>query len=178
MTGSVILDRDGVINDHQNYVNTPDDFHLFSTAGPSIRRLNDAGFKVYVATNQGGVGLGYMTMSDIQHVHDTMQEQLAVFGATLEDIAVCPHAPHAGCSCRKPKPGMLLQLSETHGFNLKESYMVGDRETDVQAGQRAGCKTIFIGSGPSAADWTANDLAEAVERILLDKPDARYDASP
>jgi D-glycero-D-manno-heptose 1,7-bisphosphate phosphatase len=168
MMRAVILDRDGVINDHRDYVNTPDDLYLFDFAAGAIRRLNEAGFLVVVATNQGGVGLGYMSEDTLQAIHKKMLRELREQGAEIHDVAACTHAPKAGCSCRKPKPGLLLELQRKHGFDLTASYMVGDMETDVEAGQSAGTHTVRIGRGPSAADYVATDLADAARWIVAD----------
>jgi D-glycero-D-manno-heptose 1,7-bisphosphate phosphatase len=168
MKHAVILDRDGVINDHRDYVNSPADLYLFDFAGPAIRRLNQAGFLVLVATNQGGVGLGFLSEDTLYDIHLKMLRELAKDGARIDDIAACTHAPKAGCSCRKPKPGMLLELQRRHGFDLSDSYMVGDMETDVEAGKAAGTRTVRIGTGPSAADHVADNLASAVEWIVAD----------
>ncbi|GMA52300.1 D,D-heptose 1,7-bisphosphate phosphatase [Alicyclobacillus contaminans] len=168
MKSAVILDRDGVINDHRHYVNSPADLYLFPFAGPAIRKLNDAGLEVYVATNQGGVGLGYLSIRTLDRIHRKLQQELRAAGAVVTDIEVCPHAPGTGCSCRKPEPGMLLSLQRKHGFTPALSYMVGDRESDVEAGQRAGMKTVRIGVPPSNAHAVVADLSEAVDWILQD----------
>lgn len=168
MKRAVILDRDGVINDHRDYVNGPDDFILFPDAADAIGRLNRAGHWVLVATNQGGVGLGYMSLDDLAAVHQYMLRELALRGAKIDDIVFCPHAPRAGCSCRKPKPGLILELHRRHQFDLQNSYMVGDRETDIEAGRAAGTKTVLIGREPTTANHSANTLSEAVDWILQD----------
>lgn len=168
MKPAVIFDRDGVINDHRQYVNLPADFILFEDAAPAIRRLNELGFLVLVATNQGGVGLGYMSLESLLAIHAYMQRKLSELGANIDDIAFCPHVPHAGCACRKPKPGLLLELQKRNHFDLRHSYMVGDRETDVQAGQAAGTKTVLIGHGPSAATYVASGISDAVDWIIKD----------
>jgi len=173
MKRAVILDRDGVINDHRDYVNTPDDLILFDHAAPAIEMLNHAGLVVVVATNQGGVGLGYMTASTLAAVHQKMVRELALQGARVDDIAACTHAPHDGCDCRKPKPGLLLQLQRRNQFDLLSSYMVGDRETDVQAGKTAGTRTVLIGQGPTEADYTASDLLDAANWIVTDLAHAK-----
>ncbi|MBX5437169.1 MAG: HAD family hydrolase [Alicyclobacillaceae bacterium] len=143
---AVILDRDGVINDNRTHihVNSVQDFVLFPEAPKAIRLLNEAGFLVFVATNQGGVGLGHLTPEVLDEIHRHMLDQLREAGAVIDDIAVCPHAPRAGCRCRKPKPGMLFDLAARHGFDLESSYMVGDRDTDIAAGQAAGARTVWI----------------------------------
>lgn len=169
---AVFLDRDGVINDHVRYVNTPDDLILFPGVGKAIKRLNDAGYKVFVVTNQGGVGLGFMQEEHLHAVHDKLERELKRDGAVLDEIAYCPHKPKAGCACRKPEAKMILDLASNHQVDLAQSYMVGDRETDVLAGQKAGVTTIYIGP-PDAkddavvkADHRAPTLVDAVELIL------------
>jgi D-glycero-D-manno-heptose 1,7-bisphosphate phosphatase len=166
---AVFLDRDGVINDHIRYVNRPEDLILFPGTGEALKRLRDAGYRLFVVTNQGGVGLGYMTEENLQAIHQKMKEELALEGAFLDDIAYCPHKPHAGCACRKPHPTMITDLAKRHAIDLVQSYMIGDRETDIEAGIRAGTRTILIGEGPSQADYVVPDLTRAVDVILKDR---------
>ncbi|UOF90253.1 HAD family hydrolase [Fodinisporobacter ferrooxydans] len=164
---AVFLDRDGVINDHVRYVNTPEDLILFADAGQAIAKLNAADFWVFVVTNQGGIGLGYMKEDALRDIHEKMSAELAKDGAHIDAIRYCPHRPKAGCPCRKPEPKMILDLAQEHGIDLASSFMVGDRDTDVEAGRRAGTKTVFIGDDPAvSADYQANDLMGAVKRIL------------
>jgi D-glycero-D-manno-heptose 1,7-bisphosphate phosphatase len=167
---AVFLDRDGVINDHVRYVNTPADLILFPGVGQAIRKLNDAGFNVFVVTNQGGVGLGFMKEENLRAIHEKMEQELKSDGAILDEIAYCPHKPKEGCACRKPEPKMILDLAAKYDVDVKRSYMVGDRDTDVFAGQKAGAKTIFIGNEAFApATHSAPTLVEAVEWILQDE---------
>lgn len=150
MNKAMFLDRDGVINEvlsHRvKFVNVPEDFHLLEGVGEAIKLFNDEGFKVFVVTNQGGIGLGFMEESALNIVHNKMEDDLAVFGAQINDIAYCPHKPHAKCACRKPKPEMIIRLAEKYDVDLTKSYMVGDREPDITAGKEAGTKTIFVGN--------------------------------
>lgn len=172
MKRAAILDRDGVINEFTHEVNQPDDLVLFPDVAPAIRLLRDHGFLVCVATNQGGVGLGYMTDEQLHHVHGALVERLAQTGADLDWIASCTHAPRANCPCRKPKPGLLLELQRRLHFSLRHSYMVGDRETDISAGTAAGVRTVRIAREASSvgtkADYTAHNLLEAAEWIVQD----------
>ncbi|EPZ49050.1 D-glycero-alpha-D-manno-heptose-1,7-bisphosphate 7-phosphatase [Alicyclobacillus acidoterrestris] len=172
MKPGVFLDRDGVINDHRHYINGPDDFYLFPQAPKAIAALNQANLFVGVVTNQGGVGLGYLSQLSLQAIHEKMTTLLAEEGAYLDDIMYCPHAPKEGCDCRKPKPGMIELLAKRHELDLARSYMVGDRDVDILAGQAAGCKTIFVGGGtlPSRVVPNAHvaDIAAAVDWILRD----------
>lgn len=165
---AVILDRDGVINDNRAtiHVNRSADFVLLPAVGQAIRTLRAHGFAIMVATNQGGVGLGLMSERALAEIHQTMERQLAAQGAYLDAIAVCTHRPRADCSCRKPKPGLILSLQEAHGFDPAASVMVGDRETDVMAGQSAGLRTVFIGDAATDADYAAPSLVASVPWIL------------
>ncbi len=172
MKRAAILDRDGVINEFRRAVNRPEDLILYPEIAPAIRLLKSRGFLVCVATNQGGVGLGYMTDEQLEEVHDALTAQLAAKGAKLDAIASCTHAPHASCTCRKPQPGLLLQLQRTLHFSLPHSYMVGDRETDISAGVAAGVRTVRIVHGSikikTKANYSAHNLLEAVEWIITD----------
>lgn len=165
---AVFLDRDGVINDNRKPVNRAEDLVLFPGVGKAIKLLQDNGFKVFVVTNQGGVGLGYMTEQDLKQVHDTMIKELSADEARVDDIRYCAHKPQSGCGCRKPEPGMILELADKYGVDVTQSYMVGDRDVDIQAGRRAGTQTVFIGQGHADADWVAPDLPTAVEIIIQD----------
>ncbi|MFD1039266.1 D-glycero-alpha-D-manno-heptose-1,7-bisphosphate 7-phosphatase [Virgibacillus byunsanensis] len=148
MERGMFLDRDGVINevlsDRVKFVNRPEDFYLLDGVGEAIKRFNEAGFKVFVVTNQGGVGLGFMEESALQDVHNKMEDDLAHYGASIDAVAYCPHKPHAKCACRKPMPQMILDLADNHDIDLSESYMVGDRVPDIEAGKKAGTKTVLI----------------------------------
>ena len=163
---AVFLDRDGVINDHVRYVNTPDDLILFPGVGQAIAKLNQAGFKVFVVTNQGGVGLGFMKEENLHAIHEKMEALLREEQAEIHEISYCPHKPKEGCACRKPEPKMILDLAQKHDIDLAQSYMVGDRDTDIQAGMKAGTQTVFIGDGFAQASYSAPSLVQAVEWIL------------
>ncbi len=167
MSKAVFLDRDGVINDNATHVNKPEDLKLYPEACGAIKLLNDAGYQVFVVTNQGGVGCGFMTEDTLKRVHDKLEADLAQCGAQLTEIAACTHHPKVGCECRKPKPGMITTLAEKHGIDLVGSWLVGDMETDCQAGKAGGVgRTILLGDLSEWADFTASNLAEAVAIIL------------
>lgn len=156
MNQAMFLDRDGVINevlsDRVKFVNKPSDFYLLDGVGKAVKLFNDMEFKVFIVTNQGGIGLGYMKEDALSAIHIRMEADLAEFGAVIDDIAYCPHKPHADCSCRKPKPQMILDLAEKHKIDLGASYMAGDRKPDIEAGQQAGTKTVLLSDrGKSAA---------------------------
>ncbi len=166
---AVFLDRDGVVNEvlsHRvKFVNQPEDFYLLNGVGPAIRKLNKLNFKVFIVTNQGGIGLGYMQEEALLNIHEKMKKDLKKFDAVVNDIAYCPHRPDEGCTCRKPHPEMLFQLARKYQINLKKSYMVGDRNPDIEAGKEAGTVTVLVGNRKiekASADLMFKDLLKFV----------------
>ncbi|MDT8859912.1 HAD family hydrolase [Alkalihalobacillus sp. MEB130] len=173
MKRAVFLDRDGVLNEvltsRVKFVNKPSQLYLLEGVGEAIRQMNEANIPTFVVTNQGGVGLGFMKESSLQDVHKKLLKDLAQFGAKVDDIAYCPHKPKAGCPCRKPGAQMLLDLAQKHQVDLVSSIMVGDREPDIEAGKKAGCTTVFIGSemeNHAQADMVFPSLLHATPWIL------------
>ncbi|HEX3047986.1 MAG TPA: HAD family hydrolase, partial [Bacillota bacterium] len=150
---AVFLDRDGVINDNSKSVDHPEDLILFPWAGPAIRRLNQAGYLVFIVTNQGGVELGFLTEAELAAIHSHLEALLREHGAKIDEIVYCPHF-HEENDCRKPKPGMIQSLAAKYPIILPESWMIGDRESDIQAGNAAGCRTIKLGKPSPQADFT------------------------
>ncbi len=161
------LDRDGVINENHS-VNKPEELRLLTGAAKAVALLNRSGFKVFVVTNQGGVGLGYMSKADLDAVHERMIELIAAEGGEIKEIRACTHKPSLGCRCRKPQPGMIVELISKYGVDKTQSFMVGDRDVDVLAGSKAGVKTVFIGNQPpkgAAPDYVFPSLLEAVQGL-------------
>lgn len=163
---AVFLDRDGVLN--KSIGNRPpndrSELVLFPGVPQAVAELNRAGFLVFVVTNQGGVGLGYMTAGDLAGIHEKLAQEVAGAGGHFTEMMACTHRPKSGCSCRKPKPGMLLTLAEKHDVDLPRSFMVGDRDMDIAAGKAAGTKTILIASDEKTEqvpDYTYPDLLTA-----------------
>lgn len=167
MNKAVFLDRDGVINEvlskRVKFVNKPEQMYLLEGVGEGVKILNDSGFLVFVVTNQGGIGLGYMKEEMLLKVHEKMKEDIREYDGRIDDIIYCPHKPQAGCVCRKPEPEMIHRLAERHQVNLNESYMVGDRDVDIIAGKQAGTKTILIGEEEGLADYRFPSLYEAAK---------------
>ncbi|WP_214629521.1 D-glycero-alpha-D-manno-heptose-1,7-bisphosphate 7-phosphatase [Paenibacillus agaridevorans] len=162
-----ILDRDGVINKGGN-INRKSEFQLLPGVTEAIKALNDMGFGVFVASNQGGVGLGFMTKSALRSINGYMVTLIREKGGDIVEARYCTHKPHAGCSCRKPKSGMLLELIKKYDIDRKASFMVGDRDTDIMAGRSAGVYTVFIGDKvPSGIDpdYVFSGLLEAVNGL-------------
>ena len=154
ITKLVILDRDGVINvDRPDHVKSPDEWAPIPGSLEAITRLNQAGYRVVVATNQSGVGRGLLDIETLNLVHVRMLRQLAEVGGTIESIFFCPHTPRDRCPCRKPRPGLLLDIAERLRVPLAEVPVVGDRARDLEAAVRAGGRPVLVltGNGESTA---------------------------
>jgi D-glycero-D-manno-heptose 1,7-bisphosphate phosphatase len=170
---AVFLDRDGVINqktEGNGYVTRWQDMRWLPDVAKSIALLNQAGFQVFVVTNQRCVAKGLVTSKDLDSIHQQMCESLAAVGAKIGAVYYCPHEKQPPCICRKPAPGMLLTAAREHGVDLAASWMIGDSEIDVEAGRNAGCKTVrLLGDYEKAkggADVVARSLLEATYQIL------------
>jgi D-glycero-D-manno-heptose 1,7-bisphosphate phosphatase len=176
------LDRDGVINEEVSYLGKPEQLRLIEGAAKAVRRLNLLNLPVVVVTNQAGVARGYFTEEDVVKVHAHLDHLLAQAGARIDLYRYCPHFEESTieqyrmkCLCRKPQPGMLLEAAEQLGLDPRQSVLVGDRRSDLEAGRAAGCQTILVrtGYGSNHVDeitqsdlaqlGTAAHLAEAVE---------------
>ena len=172
MVKAVFLDRDGVIN--ANLVRNgkpvaPTDlaeFRILPGAANAVRLLKDAGFLAIVVTNQPDVRTGLTSKATMEAMHDEIRRQIPV-----DDFFICFHVDADNCSCRKPKPGLILDAAKKYNIDVASSYIIGDRWRDILAGQAAGCRTIFVDYGfvqdrLATADQTVKSLAEAAEFIL------------
>jgi D-glycero-D-manno-heptose 1,7-bisphosphate phosphatase len=164
------LDRDGTLNvrprEHQ-YVRSPDDFCWLPGAAEGVARLARAGFALAVVSNQRGVARGLVSGAVLEEIEERIQQELAVYGCRIDAFRYCLHDLDAGCACRKPEPGMLLDLARQLDLDLERSWMIGDSEDDVLAGRAAGCRSALItASGTrSRADVVAGSLYAASELI-------------
>ena len=172
---AVFLDRDGTMAKDVHYCRRPEDFELFPDTAKAIKFLNERGFKVIIITNQSGIARGYFTEETLAEIHDKMKRELAKEGAYVDAIYYCPHHPDDNCECRKPKPKLVLQAVKEHNIDLKQSFVVGDLQMDIDMGKAVGCKTILISNPPSLdsektkVDATARDLLEAAQIITKQK---------
>lgn len=173
MKKAAFLDRDGVINRKRpegEYVTRWDDLEILPGVGEAIAMLRHAGFEIVVISNQRCVAKGLLTMDGLWALHERMSQELARDGGALTAAYYCPHDLKPPCACRKPLPGMLLQAAAEHGIDLASSWMIGDSDIDIQAGQAAGCRTARISDSgqhvQSPADISADSLLPAVRQIL------------
>jgi D-glycero-D-manno-heptose 1,7-bisphosphate phosphatase len=156
---AVFLDKDGTIVTDVPYNVDPARITLAPRAGAALRDLSDAGFALVVISNQSGVARGLFEETALDAVENRLRDLLAEYGVRLLDFRYCPHHPDGKvvayareCKCRKPQPGMLLGAAAEHGIDLMRSWMIGDILDDVEAGRRAGCKTILVDTG-SETQW-------------------------
>ena len=163
---AVFLDRDGTINEDRGYLGDPDLVRILPGVVEALSLLQENEWPLIVVSNQSGIGRGYYGLSDMQAVQARVEAELKSFGIVFEGFYFCPHTPDDHCNCRKPEPGLLLQAASEMSINLKASWMIGDKLSDVLAGQRAGCQSIMIGT----SQYSQNLPPEVFETILL-KPD-------
>lgn len=173
----VILDRDGVINqDSTSYIKSPEEWKPIPGSLESIALLNQAGYRVVVATNQSGVGRGLFDMATLNAIHDKMHRALGLIGGHVDGIFYCPHAQDADCGCRKPKPGLLEEIARRFGISLEGVPVVGDSLRDIEAALAVGAQPLLVLTGkgkktrkdggfPETTPVYA-DLAEAVQSLL------------
>lgn len=174
---AIFLDRDGTINKYVGFLRDIDEFELLPGVAEAIGKINRSGYLAIVVTNQPVIARGEVGWEELQEIHNKMETLLGLEGVYLDGIYFCPHHPHKGyegeipelkfdCDCRKPKPGMLLKAAEDFNIDLSQSWMIGDGENDIKAGEVAGCKTALIGEGNFNQSITGNSLLEIVEHIL------------
>ena len=171
-TRAIFLDRDGVLvipefRDGRSFAPTRlEAYKFYPEAFEALSRLRTAGYKLVVVTNQPDVGKGLIPRDVADEMHDRLRRAMPI-----DLIKACFHSQAANCDCRKPKPGMLLEAARELQIDLMQSYMVGDRASDVEAGEAAGCSTVFIDLDylerrPSSPTFTVRSITEAADRIL------------
>jgi D-glycero-D-manno-heptose 1,7-bisphosphate phosphatase len=160
MHKTIFLDRDDTVVPDRGHLDNVEGIELLPGAGPALRAMRDLRFKLVLVTNQSGIGRGWFPSSIVDAQHDRLHELLAEYGVVFDAIRYCPHKPDAGCSCRKPMPGLLLDAGRELDSDFERSWMIGNSESDVGAGIAAGCRTIqIIGETdlPRAAELIAED---------------------
>ena len=182
MNKAVFLDKDGTIIEDVGYIQSPSQIKFIDGSIEAIKKLNQAGYKVVIISNQSGIARGMVTENAIHHVDKTLHKHILNGGAHLDGIYFCPHHPEHGlhpykksCECRKPHPGLIKKAEHDLKIDLSMSFMIGDKATDIEAGQKAGVKTVLVltGRGPEEKskikekpDHIANKLSDAIDWIL------------
>ncbi|MDA8382862.1 MAG: D-glycero-beta-D-manno-heptose 1,7-bisphosphate 7-phosphatase [Betaproteobacteria bacterium] len=155
----VILDRDGVINfDSAKFIKSPDEWKPIPGSLEAIGRLNQAGFRVVVATNQSGVGRGLFDMATLNAIHDKMHKALAAHGGRIDALFYCPHAADSDCGCRKPKPGMYNEIASRYNMDLAGVPAIGDSLRDLEAADAVGAQPILVTTGKGEQTFAQGNL--------------------
>ncbi len=174
----IILDRDGVINhDSDAYIKSPDEWRPIAGSLEAIARLNKAGYRVAVATNQSGVGRGLFDLATLGAIHAKMQHLVAEAGGRIDAVFFCPHGPDAQCACRKPAPGLMHEILKRFDIEPGQVITVGDSLRDLQAAQAAGCAAILVRTGKGAKAEKAGGLPAGV-RVMADLAAVAADLAP
>ena len=187
---AVFMDRDGCLTEEVGYVNHPSRIRLLPRTAEAVRRLNRAGVVAVMVTNQSGVARGYFSEETLHAANERLRRELDAGGARLDGLYVCMHHPHEGqppyradCNCRKPRPGLLTRAAAELGLDLRASVMVGDKLSDVAAGQSVGAAGVLVLTGYGRGEWefrppghevkpdhVADDLLDAVAWALTRVP--------
>ena len=178
MKRAVFLDRDGTIIEDRNYLKHPDEVVILPGAPAALRRLMDAGFLLFIVTNQSGIGRGYYTLADMEAVNRHLLAELARDGVSFEKVYFSPEAPEQPGRGRKPSPDFLFDARDEFGVDLAQSYMIGDKLVDVECGRNAGVRRSVLVRTGYGAEWerkapdklagavVVDDLVAAVDLVL------------
>ena len=160
----VILDRDGTINhDSDNYIKSPDEWRPIEGSLDAIARLTQAGYRIVVATNQSGIARKLLDTRTLFAIHDKLQRAVAQAGGRIDAFFFCPHAADSSCECRKPKPGMLLEIARRFNVPLEEVYVVGDARRDVEAAAAAAARPVLVLTGKGRQTRAEGELPRGTE---------------
>lgn len=174
----VVLDRDGTLIQERVYLSEPSAVELIPGAGQALHKLAHMGLGLVVVTNQSGIGRQYFDEARLRLIHDRMEQLLRAQGVHLDGIYHCPHVPEDNCNCRKPKPGLLHKAAAELGFDPSETFVIGDKASDIELGCSAGAITVLVrtgygsevaAKGSSAADYTIDgiwDVHRLIARII------------
>jgi histidinol-phosphate phosphatase family protein len=174
MSRLVALDRDGTVIEERPYLSHPRDVRLLPNSAQAIRELRSLGFPVVLVSNQAGIGYGYFSLETLGRIHGRLFRLLAAEGVVVDGVYFCPHKPGDGCGCRKPGVGLLQMATRDFGLQLRDAFVVGDKECDIEMGRRAGATTLLVrtGWGEETAAKTqlrphfeVDDLLEAAQVI-------------
>jgi len=185
----IFIDRDGVINKDpggwtkHSYVTKPEDFKFLPGSVEALKKLNDSGHDIVVISNQAGIGKGYFSKDELDGVNRKMIEDLKREGIQLRKVYYCIHGKNDNCDCRKPKTGLLKQAEKELGIKAAGTYFIGDKESEIEAGEGMGMKTILVLSGKTSLgdlgswvkkpDYIFDNIKEAVEFIISKTKDQR-----
>jgi D-glycero-D-manno-heptose 1,7-bisphosphate phosphatase len=164
---AIFLDRDGVLNENRpDHVKSWDEFRFLPGTLDALRQLSQTGLSMFVITNQGAIGQGKVSQRTVEEIHERMLFHLQAVGVRISGVRVCPHTADDGCRCRKPEPGLILDVAKEFDVDLSRSVFVGDAGTDILAGHRARCNTVLVLTG------RGSQAMQAMTLLNIPKPTA------
>ena len=170
MEKAIFLDRDGVINVEKNYLYRIEDFEFIDGVVEALVYLQDLGYKLFVITNQSGIGRGYYTYEDFLKLTHWMIDTLDEYGVCISQVECCPHAPDENCNCRKPKIEMIENIMKNHPVDLTNSWLIGDKDSDIKCAFNAGIKnTIQVQSGHAFESSSATFVIKSLRIDTIQK---------
>ncbi len=179
MVKAVFLDRDGTLNKDRGYVHRVEDLELYKAVPSALRMLMEHNFKLFIISNQSGIGRGYFTIKDADRFNNALLRELKKYGIKIEELYYCPHAPEDKCRCRKPSPFFVKKAARKYKINLSESFIIGDHDTDIVLGKRTGMKSVLLLTGhgrrhlrkslEAEPDFIAGNMGSAVKWIIKEE---------
>lgn len=175
MARAIFLDRDGTVMFDRGYLRDPAGVEILARAAETLKELSDEGWKLFILSNQSGVGRGLMTLDEMYAVHSRFLEEMLGSGVRFDASYLCTHGPDDACQCRKPATHFIRRAVDEHGVDTGESWMIGDRQSDVICGRNAGCRTIWLRNPnfavhPDLPDFVAGDWNEIRAIIGVGRP--------
>jgi len=169
LTKAIFLDRDGVINVEKDYLYKIEDFEFVNGTFKTLQKLQDSGFKLFIITNQSGIGRGYYSLDDFNKLTSWMLNEFKKNSINISQVELCPHTPHDNCTCRKPLTGMVDNILENYAIDLENSWLIGDKSSDIQCAVNAKIKnTIQVKSGHAfdAKDSKADFVCDSIKAVV------------
>jgi D-glycero-D-manno-heptose 1,7-bisphosphate phosphatase len=168
MNTAVFLDRDGTLIEEKNYLHRPEDVVIFPGVGPALKCLQQAGFKLFIVSNQSGVGRGYFTLADVERVNQHLLQELARDGVSFEKIYIAPEAPDKPSRGRKPSPQFLFDARDEYGIDLASSFMIGDKLIDLECGWNAGLKQCILVRTGYGAELERTEAVKLKRAVIVE----------
>ncbi len=169
----LLIDRDGTLIYEKNYLTDPALLELIPYSADALLKIQTLGWGICLLTNQSAIARGLLDIQRLTAIHDKLERILGGQGVKLDGIYYCPHHPNDGCACRKPLPGMVYQAAADHGFDARECWVIGDKESDIAMARNVGAKSVLVKTGygyahhsVTMADMVAEDLSDATNKII------------
>ena len=166
---AIFLDRDGTLIEEKEYLHRPEEVVVFPGVGAALKRLQDAGFLLFIVTNQSGVGRGYFTLADVEAVHAHLLKEIARDGVRITKIYIAPEAPDQPSRGRKPSPQFLFDARDEFGLDLSQSYLIGDKLIDLECGWNAGVKKCILVRTGYGAEWEHKAADKLGRAVIVDE---------